>query len=179
MGSPHNLDWEHVPPQQFCIGHCLCFRGVCRLETNFYVKFLNYGLPWEAQVIQSSASNIPEWLQTFRKDFPLPRAQAETNFLGGRWEDCCSLLPLHPKYHPLEETDWWGAPLQLPASQGPKPSLSVPMQVGDRNAPRTSTTSAQWPNAQVFTSLWQLAGAISLTFLQVQLYIFKMFYSIF
>lgn len=36
--------------------------------------------PLEGQVIQSRIQNILEWLKILRKDFFLPRAQAEMNF---------------------------------------------------------------------------------------------------
>lgn len=49
--------------------------------------------PSEGQVIQSRIQNILEWLQILRKDFFLPRAQAEMNFsMEPVWTDLLTSL---------------------------------------------------------------------------------------
>lgn len=46
----------------------------------FFLLVSQFMDPLEGQVIQSRTQNILEWLQILRKDFFLPRAQAEMNF---------------------------------------------------------------------------------------------------
>lgn len=92
---------------------------------------------------------------TYRKDFFLPRAQAEMNFsMEPVWTD----LPLLGGSITVEESDWQGS--------HSNPSLKkqrlyfVPKRVAKTqkgaNAPRVGT-STQWPNTLVFMSPSYLA----------------------
>ena len=66
---------------QFCVCCCQGLQGTMQPRDYFFFLLVSQFMdPLEGQVIQSRTQNILEWLQILRKDFFLPRAQAEMNF---------------------------------------------------------------------------------------------------
>ena len=65
---------------QFCVCCCQGLQGTMQPRDYFFLLVSQFMDPLEGQVIQSRTQNILEWLQILRKDFFLPRAQAEMNF---------------------------------------------------------------------------------------------------
>lgn len=92
LGPPHDLDGERWPSHSSAFVAVRCFRGNAAQRLRFLLvsQFMD---PLEGQVIQSRTQNILEWLQILRKDFFLPRAQAEMNFsMEPVWTDLLTCL---------------------------------------------------------------------------------------